>query len=1205
MKRRTGLVCVVFSVFALFIALTASAQDIRGGIRGMVSDSGGGVLPGVTITVTNVETNVANVVVTDTKGIYQILHLNSGTYSLEAKLDGFKPVIKKSIGVTVGDPQKFDLKLEPGTMQETIVITAAAPMLDTTSGVTGRVIDSTQIQRLPLGDGTAYMLTRLAPGLADSSDLHFSRPMDNGNLAGITTNGAMGGNEFTLDGAPNRVSPNAISAGNNSGVVGFSPPSDAIAEYKVQTNAFDAQTGHTAGATVNLALKSGTNSLKGSASYYNRSDSRSVTPLLTKRAGADKPTREYDRMQASLSGPIVHDRTFFMMAFEHLRDVQPEAATYTVPTEKMRRGDFSEFSSIIYDPLTATGSANTRKPFTGNIIDPSRINVVAKNFAALYPLPNRPGTSANYFTNQLRPYDYNGFVTRIDHSLNDSNRLFANAYWNKRQEDRYNWALGASNASGKGTINDFLVTAGYDYRSNTGATLGYTSLIGSSLALDVRGAWSRFGEWRDNADTIDPASLGFSQTAVKLMNGYNYLPFVTFGGFSTTNANSTIASLGAMRSDWGTGFNRPFTNLSFIPTADWLWGEHAMRSGYEMRRQRWNITNAAYGAGRYFFNGSYTRLNNSAPLNDQAQEWAQFLLGLPTVGTGAPATNGANSSQFEIAANGDWRQVSHAVFLQDDWHFNQRLTLNLGLRMELNQAMSESQNRALAGFDPTITSPIAAAALAAYAKNPITQIPVSAFAVNGGLQFAHGGIYNNLSKVMPRTAFSYLIGDKTVIRGGWGLFSYDYYFDAGNQTGFSQPTPILTTNDNGATFLTDLTNPIPSGTLVSPPGSSLGAATGLGLTIGTVVPSHRESPYYNRWQIGAQHDLGGGWRVESYYLDSRGTHLPVVRELNGLPLQYLSTSRIRDTTNEAFLSGTVPNPFAGLLPGSTINGATITRAQLLRPYPQYLAGANNGAVSGTGTISIGTEEYRGSDHYQAGTIVIEKRFSGHNSLLATYTRSHETDRLNFLNPADGILEQRVSPNDRPNRATLGGVLDLPFGHGQKWGNNWSALADAALGGWSVSASYQWQNGFPLTWNTNVYYDPDRDPRDLHSNIGGKCAGGGRAGLDCPGWDVSGFYVPGGTGRTDTRIQVANNVRYFPSTLPNIRTANLNLLDFGVYKTFGLSRGMNLQVRVEAINALNYTVLWAPDQNPRNSTFGFITTDRNNPRDIQLGARLTF
>jgi hypothetical protein len=1185
MRLRFGLLCAV-----LLISTSVFAQDFRGGVSGTVKDASGAVLPGVTVTVTNVETNVASTAITDAKGFYQIRYLNSGTYNVEAKLEGFKPVVRKDVTVRIGDTIPTDFRMELGGMTEVITVTAKQAVIDTTSAVTGQVIDSTQIQRLPLGDGTAYMLTRLAPGLADSSDLHFSRPMDNGNLAGITTNGALGGNEFTLDGAPNRVSPNNTSAGNNSGVVGFSPPSDAIAEYKVQTNSFDAQSGHTAGATVNLALRSGTNAIKGTAGYYNRSDQRSATPLLSKRAGAEKPTREYDRMLGSLSGPILRDRTFFMVSFEHLRDVQPEPSTFSVPTAKMRAGDLSEFSTIIYDPLTATGSTNTRKPFAGNQIPGGRINPVARAYMNLYPEQNRPGSNRNYFTNMLRPYDYNGVVGRFDHNLNDANKLFLTGYWNKRREDRYNWALGATNAT-NGAINDFSVTSGFDYRSNTGATVGYTSVMANSLVLDLRGAWSRFGEWRAAGDTFDPASLGFSSTAKQLMKDYHYLPFITFGGFSTTNSNSTIASLGSQRADWGTGFNRPFTQISFIPTVDWLLGEHSLRSGYELRNQRWDITVPAYGAGRYFFNGAYTRLNNSAALNDPAQEWAQFLLGLPTVQTGTVANAGSNSSQFEISAEGDWRQVSHALFVQDDWHISSNLTLNLGVRMELMQAMSEAKDRALAGFDTTVTSPIAATAIANYAKNPIAEIPVGQFSVNGGLKFANGGIYNNLSKVMPRAAFSYLLGDKTVIRGGVGLFSYDYYFDAGNQTGFSQPTPILTTNDNGATFLTDISNPIPSGTLVQPTGSSLGLSTGLGLNIGTVVPSHRESPYYTRWQLGAQRDIGAGFKVEAYYIDSHGTHLPVTREINGIPTQYLSTSPIRDTAQEAFLSQTSPNPFAGLLPGSTINSATIARSQLLRPFPEF--------------ISVVTEEYRGSDHYQAGTILLEKRFTGHNSLVTSYTRSHESDKLNYLNPADGNLESRVSPNDRPNRFTLGGILDLPWGHGQRYGSNWNGLMDAVLGGWSVSAAYQWQSGFPLTWGTNIYYDPARDPKDLKSNIGGSCPGGGKAGLDCPAWDISGFYVPGGTGRTDTRIQLGNNVRYFPSTLPNVRTANLNLLDFGLYKTFGLSRGMNLQIRIEAINALNYTVLWNPDQNPRNATFGFVNQDRNNPRDIQLGARVTF
>ncbi len=301
------------------------------------------------------------------------------------------------------------------------------------------------------------------------------------------------------------------------------------------------------------------------------------------------------------------------------------------------------------------------------------------------------------------------------------------------------------------------------------------------------------------------------------------------------------------------------------------------------------------------------------------------------------------------------------------------------------------------------------------------------------------------------------------------------------------------------------------------------------------------------------------------------------------------------------MSANVTNPFAGLLPGSTINGATVAKSQLLRPFPEF------------GTFAI--EEYGGSDRYDAATIQLEKRFRSGNSLTAQYTRSSLHDKLSYLNAADGQLEDRTSPNDRPNRFSIGTSLRLPFGRNEHWGKDWHPALDAVLGGWQMSGTYQFQDGFPLSWNS-VYYDGAcGSPASLVSNIGEKVSGG-IAGLDVPAWDTSCFYFHDAAVQTngvddpvkqraDQRIQLNNNVRYFPSTLPDVRTDNLHLLDIGLFKNFSLGRSMKLQFRMEAINALNYTVLWNPDTNPRNSTFGFINQDRNNPRDLQLGLRFTF
>ena len=1193
MFARKGLAALL-AVMVAILGAVVTAQEFRGSVRGTITDSTGAVLPGVTVTVTNIETKVAQTAVTDGEGRYQLLYLNPGTYSVTAELSGFKKfALQQRVGVA--DALRVDAVLQTGGIEETVQVKAESTLLNTSSGISGTTVDAKQIAELPLGDGTAYMLTRLAPGIMDTSDLHFSRPADNGNLGGVVANGAQGGNEFTIDGAPNM---------SNAKGVGFSPPSGAISEFKVQTSAFDAQSGHTAGAVVNLALKNGTNSFRGEAAYFNRDDKRSSTPLLTERQNGTKPTREYNRGTGTVSGPIVRNKTFFMGSFERLRDVQPEPATYTVPTELMRAGNFTEFANLVYDPNTVT-SAGVRSPFPGNIIEQNRINSISAAYAALYPLPNRPGLSSNYFTNQLRPYDYNAGMGRVDHNFNSANRLYITGYWNKREEDRYNWAQDAANATGDGIINGIPVTKGFDYRTNQGLTVGHTSTLSPSLLLDVRASGAQFGEWRDPAAAIDPATLGFSGTALQLMGGYQYLPHFTFGSFSTTNETSTISSLGARRSDWSEGFDRPMKTYSIQPTLTKIWGAHSARLGYDFRQQVWKITNQGYQAGRYSFNGAYTRASNAAGTNDRAQSWAQFLLGLPTAATGAVATPGGNISQFDVASPGEFSQMYHGLFVQDDWRVNNKLTLNAGLRLEINNGMKESENRNLGGFDFVTSNPIEAQARANYAQNPIAQIPASEFRVLGGLLFADGAVNETVTKFLPRAAAAYMLDEKTVLRGGVGLFSYDYFFENINQAGFSQATPVLVTTDNGITFTgANLSNPVPSGQLIQPVGSANGLASQLGQALGTLYMPDREAPYYTRWEAAVQRDFGGGWVAGFTYMGSRGSHLPVPQAVNNIPMQYLSTSRSRDAANDALLTQNVTSPFTGLLPGSTINGATVQRQQLLRPYPHFQA--------------FSTEVYEGTDSYHGATVQLQKRFSNGNSISTQYTRSSTRDTLNYLNPQNGELEDRISPNDRPHRFSIGSVMRLPFGRGERFGEDWNALVDGILGGWQMSTTYQYQSGAPLVWGTSLYYDSAcGDPLNLKSNIGEKVAGG-IAGLDSgvPAWDTSCFYFHDALVQTggvddpakqiaDQRIVLGNNVRYFPSTLPDVRTDNLHLLDVGLSKNFSLPRGMRMQVRFEWINALNYTVLWNPDLNPRNATFGLITQDRNNPRDLQIGLRFTF
>src|SRR3954447_8515700 len=375
---------IVVALALVGVASLASAQDFRGGVTGRITDASGGRMPGVTVTATNVGTNVASTTTTNGEGDYAILFLNPGTYAVAAELQGFKRVVRQNVEVRVGEKLGLDLTLQVGGMAETVSVTAESPVLTTTSGSTGQTVGEQMIAMIPLSDGNPFALARLAPGITYNGDLKFSRPFDNGGTSGIVTGGAQGGNEFSLDGSPNMA---------NGRRVAFVPPAGAVQEFKVETASFDAATGHTAGATVNVTLKSGTNTLSGSGYTYYRSDKLAEKDFFVKKANAAKPGLSYKRPGFTVGGPVARDKTFFFAAVEWLPDRFPEPVTTTVPTAKMRTGDFSELLSqgvTIYDPLTAetVGARVVRQPFPGNIIPPNRVNPIAAKVLGYFPLPN-------------------------------------------------------------------------------------------------------------------------------------------------------------------------------------------------------------------------------------------------------------------------------------------------------------------------------------------------------------------------------------------------------------------------------------------------------------------------------------------------------------------------------------------------------------------------------------------------------------------------------------------------------------------------------------------------------------------------------------------------------------------------------------------------------------------------------------------------
>ncbi|HEX6736883.1 MAG TPA: carboxypeptidase regulatory-like domain-containing protein, partial [Vicinamibacteria bacterium] len=1046
----------------------AAAQDSRGSITGKVADASGGAVPGASVQAVNDDTNLTVTAVSDVVGSYTLLYLPAGRYTVSAELNGFRKAVRTGVEVRVGDKLTLELKLDPGGVTETVEVSGATPLLDAASGSAGQVIDSKRIQLLPLSDGNPFVLSRLAAGAAYTGDLKFSRPFDNSGTSSITADGASGGNEFTLDGSPNM----AHSAGDGTRRVAYVPPSDAVEEFKVETATYDAQQGHTAGATVNVVMKSGTNKLRGTLYEFYRDDKISANDFFLNRANKARPPMSYNRFGGSLGGPLVlpgyhgRDRSFFFVAYEGLHDEFPEPDQFSVPTAKMRNGDFSELLSqgiVIYNPFSGVRNADgriVRQPFPGNVIPASLLNPVARNYLNLFPLPNQAGDAQgrnNFLSPQPRTDRFNSVSARLDHRLSDAHRFFVRYSWNDRKESRNNWT---------GEVDGVRPTGNFLFRVNHALTYDHLYTHSPTTLVNVRLGFSRFEEpnVRQHEGAFDLGSLGFASSSLSQFGDASYVPRFEIGVRSPgapNSANDAISTLGDTIGD--AQFNNVY---SVQPTLTRIKGNHAVRLGYDFRVYRYNRRAPGHAAGRYDFGTDYTR----GPLDTSSgaavgQQFASFLLGLPSGGFIERNASLANQSLY------------HGAFVQDDWKVNSKLTVNLGLRYDYETPVTERFNRGVRNFDPALASPIAGAAEAAYARNPLAQLPASAFHVRGGLTFMEDGARSmwgaDKNNIQPRLGFAYQADSRTVVRGGWAIYTVANLAEAFNQSGFSQTTNIVSSPDGGLTFRpSPLTDPFP--TVIEPLGAGGGAGTFMGRDLGGAAGDRfqrvftegtRDSEQHMRWSIGFQRELPGQWVFEAAYVGNHGydltlqtadgTNLRNYVDLNALPEQYLSRSPVRDDPNNSFLTGTVPNPFAGLVPGTTHNNATIQRQNLLRPYPQFLA--------------VRTERHGGTSNYNSAQFRLEKRFTAGYSLLLGYTWSRFTEKVVLLNLTDAEPTQYLADADTPHRVTASVIWQVPVGKGRRF--DLGSLGNAILGGWSWQGIYNWQSGRPIAFG-NIYYNGD-------------------------------------------------------------------------------------------------------------------------------------
>jgi hypothetical protein len=1149
----SGWLCLVMLIGTL------NAQDARGTITGRLSDASGAALPNAVVEITSVATGITQTSKTNESGNFNLPYLTPGTYRFTVESPGFKKYVRENIQIRINETVEVSPQLEVGDSKEVVTVTAEAPALATSEVSMGQVVDNRRIEDLPLFAGNAMDLVHLAPGTVNGTDLRLRKAPFNNAPSQFATDGSGNyNNEFTIDGMSNLYSDGTQPR------VAFSPPQTSVAEFKVQTTAFDATLGHTLGSVVNVSTKSGTEDFHGELHEWLRNSLFDAPTIFQNRSGQTPAVYQDNRYGVSAGSAVVipklyngRNKTFWFFAWEANKFGDPNnATTVTVPTAKMRTGDLSELLALgssyqIFDPFTTqpNGSGNfSRQPFPGNIIPQNRLDPVALKILQAYPLPNQPGTSDyrnNFFLPVKALEDYWTSIGRIDHSFGDKHRIFIRAHRDYWQEDKNHFF--GNNFSG------IILN-----RINRGIAFDDVYVFSPSFILNFRYGLTaqEFPEQRVSRG-FDLASLGFSPTLTGLIDPkLATFPNVQLGYITQMSAiESGDGSTSSLIHAWVGNFTKTISN-------------HTLRFGPEFRienefRNRYNLDVSP----QLIYNSTYTR----GPLDTSAAptaggEFASLLLGVPAGQLGRTASYAERDNYF-------------ALYLQDDWKISRKLTLNVGIRMEHESPVHERYNRAVTGFAFGQSNPIEAAARTAYAASPLPELPASQFRVPGGLMFAGvngqpSNYWNGQGVVWnPRFGLAYQITPKTVVRTGYGIFygSIGLLYTNTVQTGFSATTPIQASLDNGVTYVANNVNPLPQG-LQQPAGAGLGLATNLGQAL-NVFPSDRKQPYSQRWMFSLSREILNGFVVEAAYVGNRNTRLNIMRELNGIPLQSLSTSPSRDNDRNVFLNQIFPNPFFGLSPVFT---RTITRAQLLRPYPEF--------------TSVRQPEPIGYSWYHALQARIEKRFSDGFTFQLSYTYSKAMEATEFLNEADTRPYEVISALDRPHRIVTSGLWELPFGRGKRWGGNWNTPVNLVAGGWQLNGLMQRQSGAPLALGNRIFQG---------TNINDVL-------LDSDSRSVDHWLNRNAGLLTNSAQQPITNVnlRTFPLRFSGIRGPNQARWDLSLFKNFSLTERLRLQFRAECFNALNHPNLSDPNLDPTSASFGVIS-GQNPPRSWQFALKLSF
>jgi trimeric autotransporter adhesin len=1165
---RSSTVCGLLSAVLIGSTSTpATAQSFQGGLRGAVKDAQG-VIPGVTVTLVNESNGVTRDTVTNSVGEYSFPAVDPAMYAIKAVVQGYKTFERK--GMTIGTQQfvTLDIVLEVGAIEETITVTGESPIVETSNASVGEVLSSQTLQSLPTVGRNAFLMAVTVPTVVSSGDTHWNRMQDQSGASALSMGGGgVRANNYLLDGFP------VTDLGNRSST---NPSVEALEDVKVQIHTYDAEMGRTGGGVFNATAKSGTNSFRGTA-FAQLRPGKFIGPNFFARIQGQEDRAQFWRdFGAGFGGPIKKDKTFFWWAAEGYRDGLSQNGNVRFPTPAERTGDFSKFVNAtgavvpIYDPLTGDSLGNGRTQFPNNQIPASRINPVALQILKALPLPNNGSdldNGPNYSAIDTIRDAAQQTSLKVDHHFNSRIALSGTYLWQNSHEPDNNFFPNAPYAAPSFFLNRVINVF----------VLNNTYIVGPTTVLTLRYGMNTFRD--DNAlpFDFDTHTFGWNKAFA------DAIPVQKFPSFAFTSYGSTGYSGKTDRVYYSHGVNGALTKLA---------GEHSFKFGGDYRTLGVDALSYGASAGSYTFNGQYTRVTASGNTNT-GNAIADLLLGYPSAAT----------LTINTRVN-DYIRYS-SFYVQDDWRPNGRLTLNYGVRLEHETGIAEKNNNLVTGFDPNAVS-----ALSVTIPAGTDPLHPEARVVKGGVLYA--GVNGqqkatgnpNAIKPSPRGGVVFSVDDRTVIRGGYGLFWAPWNYGTINSVGYSQTSSSPNTQTN---IVNTIDNPFPNG-LAQPAGNTLGLLAGGGAGVSFYDPNWT-APRVQQYSVDLQRELGSSMSVGVGYTGARGSHLSygTTINLNQLPLEYLALGT-------AALQTQVPNPFRGIAAaGSLATLATVPRWQLLEPFPQYGSNAINMTTSGA------------HSDYNALILQVRKRATASSwwggSFNYTYSRLNDNQigQGNYYSSAPGVqdnfsyipgspqfnpdVDYGISLLDQPHKVSMSPNFQLPFGVGRAHLNK-GGFSDVAFGGWSASLHFQIQAGFPIgvsQTNTNNTNGGGQRPNLVAGQpfvVDGSIVSRleNSAGVDNKYLNAAAFTQA-----------AANTIGNAPRILPDVRSPMRNSTDLAINKDFRTGGSSRATLRIEVINLFNQPWFAAlSSTNVSNTTtFGLVTTQGNYSRLTQITLRMSF